>query len=145
MQRVSRAAVRVSGSTSGEIGRGLVVLLAVGHEDSAADADMLADKIANLRIFEDGAGKMNLSALDVSGEVLVVSQFTLYGDTRRGRRPSFVAAAPPEAADALYRRFMARVGESGLRVAAGVFRATMEVELVNDGPVTLLLDSTGAF
>ena len=140
MQRVSRAAVRVDGATTGAIGRGLVVLLAVGQDDGTGDADTLADKIANLRIFDDGLGHMNLSALQVNGEVLVVSQFTLYGDARRGRRPSFVAAAPPEAANALYRHFVSRVAAAGLRVAEGVFRAMMEVELVNDGPATFLLD-----
>jgi D-tyrosyl-tRNA(Tyr) deacylase len=142
---VTRAAVRVEGAVEGEIGRGLLVLLAVGREDGPADADSVADKIANLRIFDDPAGQMNLSALDVGGEVLVVSQFTLYGDTRRGRRPSYVAAAPPEAAQALYRRFVERIAATGLRTAEGVFRAMMEVELVNDGPVTLLLDSKGEF
>ena len=145
MQRVSRAAVRVDGAVKGEIGRGLVVLLAVGRDDNPGDADALADKIAHLRVFDDPEGQMNLSALDVGGAVLVVSQFTLYGDTRRGRRPSYVAAAPPEIAQGLYRQFVTRVGETGLAVAEGVFRAMMEVELVNDGPVTLLLDSKGAF
>ena len=145
MQRVTRAAVRVGGEVKGEIGKGLLVLLAVGRDDGAPEADALADRIANLRIFDDDAGQMNLSALQVGGEMLVVSQFTLFGDARRGRRPSYVAAAPPEAANELYRRFVARAGEAGLRVAEGVFRAHMEVELVNDGPVTLLLDSKGAF
>jgi len=145
VQRVSRAAVRVDGAVTGEIGRGLVVLLAVGRDDGPADADALADRIARLRVFDDPAGQMNLSALDVGGAVLVVSQFTLYGDTRKGRRPSYLAAAPPEVAQGLYRRFVARVGETGLGVAEGVFRAMMEVELVNDGPVTLLLDSKGEF
>ena len=145
MQRVSRAAVRVDGAVTGEIGRGLVVLLAVGRDDGPADADSLADKIVNLRVFDDPAGQMNLSALDVGGAVLVVSQFTLYGDARRGRRPSYVAAAPPEIAQGLYRQFVTRVGETGLGVAEGVFRAMMEVELVNHGPVTLLLDSKGEF
>ena len=145
MQRVSRAAVRVQGAVTGEIGKGLLVLVAVGRDDEGSDADALADKVANLRIFDDAAGQMNLSALQVGGEVLVVSQFTLFGDARRGRRPSFVAAAPPESAQALYRQFVARVAASGLRVAEGVFRAMMEVELVNDGPVTLLLDSKGLF
>jgi D-tyrosyl-tRNA(Tyr) deacylase len=145
VQRVSRAAVRVDGSVTGEIGRGLVVLLAVGKDDGPADADALADKIARLRVFDDPAGQMNLAAADVGGAVLVVSQFTLYGDARRGRRPSFVAAAPPEVAQPLYRQFVARVAATGLTVAEGVFRAMMEVELVNDGPVTLLLDSKGAF
>ena len=145
MQRVSRAAVRVDGATTGEIGRGLVVLLAVGRDDGPADAETLADKVAHLRVFDDAGGQMNLSALETGGAVLVVSQFTLYGDTRRGRRPSSVAAAPPEVAQALYRRFVDRVGELGLTTAEGVFRAMMEVELVNDGPVTLLLDSKGGF
>ena len=145
MQRVSRAAVRVGGAVTGEIGRGLVVLLAVGREDGPADAGSLADKIAHLRVFDDPAGQMNLSALEVGGAVLVVSQFTLYGDCRRGRRPSYVAAAPPEMAQGLYREFVTRMVGTGLRVAEGVFRAMMEVELVNDGPVTLLLDSKGEF
>ena len=145
MQRVSRAAVRVEGAVTGEIGRGLVVLLAVGREDGPADAGSLAEKIAHLRVFDDAAGQMNLSALEVGGAVLVVSQFTLYGDSRRGRRPSYLASAPPEIAQGLYREFVTRMGGTGLRVAEGVFRAMMEVELVNDGPVTLLLDSKGAF
>jgi D-aminoacyl-tRNA deacylase len=145
VQRVSRAAVRVDGATTGAIGRGLVVLLAVGRDDGPADADSLADKIAHLRVFDDPAGQMNLSALDVGGAVLVVSQFTLYGDTRKGRRPGYARAAPPEIAQDLYRQFVSRVGETGLGVAEGVFRAMMEVELVNDGPVTLLLDSKGEF
>ena len=145
MQRVSRAAVRIDGAVTGEIGRGLVVLLAVGRDDGPADADSLAEKIAHLRVFDDPAGQMNLSALEVGGAVLVVSQFTLYGDCRRGRRPSYLAAAPPEMAQDLYRHFVARVGAIGLPVAEGVFRATMEVGLVNDGPVTLLLDSKGEF
>ena len=145
MQRVTRAAVRVGGEVKGEIGQGLLVLLAVGRDDAAPDADALADKIANLRIFDDAAGQMNLSALQVGGEMLVVSQFTLFGDVRRGRRPSYVAAAPPQAANELYRRFVEHLGEAGVRVAEGVFRAHMEVELVNDGPVTLLLSSRGEF
>lgn len=145
MQRVTRAAVRVGGEVKGEIGQGLLVLLAVGRDDAAPDADALADKIAHLRIFDDAAGQMNLSALQVGGEMLVVSQFTLLGDVRRGRRPSYLAAAPPDAANELYRRFVDRLGEAGVRVAEGVFRAHMEVELVNDGPVTLLLSSRGEF
>jgi D-tyrosyl-tRNA(Tyr) deacylase len=145
VQRVSRAAVRVDGAVTGEIGRGLVVLLAVGRDDGPADVDPLADKIAHLRVFDDPAGQMNLSALDVGGAVLVVSQFTLYGDCRKGRRPGYSQAAPPEIAQGLYRQFVARIGETGLRVAEGVFRAMMEVELVNHGPVTLLLDSKGEF
>jgi D-tyrosyl-tRNA(Tyr) deacylase len=145
VQRVSRAEVRVDGAVAGAIGRGLVVLLGVGRDDGATDADALAAKVANLRVFPDAAGQMNVSGLDAGVEVLVVSQFTLYGDARRGRRPSYVEAAPPEAANALYRRFVEAIAASGLRVAEGVFRAHMEVELVNDGPVTLLLDSKGAF
>ena len=145
MQRVSRAAVRVGGEVKGEIGKGLLVLLAVGRDDAAADADALADKIANLRIFDDEAGQMNLSALQVGGGMLVVSQFTLFGDARRGRRPSYIAAAAPEVAQGLYRHFVERTAAAGLTVAEGVFRAHMEVELVNDGPVTVLLDSKGAF
>ena len=145
MQRVSRAAVRVDGSVTGEIGRGLVVLLAVGRDDGPAEAESLADKIAHLRVFDDPSGQMNLSALEIGGAVLVVSQFTLYGDARRGRRPSYTRAAPPEMANELYRHFVGRVGAAGLRVAEGVFRAMMEVELVNDGPVTLLLDTKGEF
>ena len=145
MQRVSRAAVRVDGVTTGEIGRGLVVLVGVGRDDAPADAEALADKIATLRVFDDPAGQMNLSAADVGGALLLVSQFTLYGDVRRGRRPSYVAAAPPETAEGLYRHFVARARGSGWPVAEGVFRATMEVDLVNDGPVTLMLDSKGGF
>ena len=145
MQRVSRAAVRVGGEVKGEIGKGLLVLLAVGRDDAAADAIALADKIANLRVFDDEAGQMNLSALQVGGGMLVVSQFTLFGDARRGRRPSYIAAAAPEAAQGLYRQFVERTAATGLSVAEGVFRAHMEVELVNDGPVTLLLDSKGEF
>ena len=145
VQRVSRAAVRVDGAEVGGIGRGLLVLLGVGREDAAEDADALADKIANLRVFADEAGQMNLSALQVGGGVLVVSQFTLFGDARRGRRPSYSAAAAAEVANELYRRFVAQVAAAGLPIAEGVFRAHMEVELVNDGPVTLLLDSKGAF
>ena len=145
VQRVTRASVRVDGAVAGEIGRGLLVLLGVGRGDAAADADAMAEKIANLRIFADGEGQMNLSVLQAGGAVLVVSQFTLYGDARRGRRPSYTAAAPPEIANELYRRFVERIAATGLPVAEGVFRAHMEVELVNDGPVTLLLDGGGGF
>lgn len=145
VQRVSRAQVRAEGSLAGDIGRGLAVLLGVGREDGEEDARQLADKVSALRIFEDGAGKMNLSVADVGGGVLVVSQFTLYGDARKGNRPGFTDAAPPEAANALYERFCALVREKGIPVKTGVFRASMELELVNEGPVTILLDSKRLF
>jgi D-tyrosyl-tRNA(Tyr) deacylase len=145
VQRVSSARVRVGAEVSGEIGRGLAVLLGVSRDDGEEDARLLAEKVAALRIFEDAAGKMNLAAADVGGGVLVVSQFTLYGDARKGNRPSFTEAAPPGAANALYERFCALLREKGLPVATGVFRASMEVELVNEGPVTILLDSKKLF
>ncbi len=145
VQRVSRAEVRVDGRATGAVGRGLCVLLGVAREDGEADARLLADKVAQLRIFEDAAGKMNLAVGEVGGGALVVSQFTLLGDARKGNRPSFTGATPPEAASALYARFCALLRDKGLRVATGVFRAHMEVELVNEGPVTLLLDSTRLF
>jgi D-tyrosyl-tRNA(Tyr) deacylase len=145
VQRVSRGEVRVDGAVTGSVGRGLVVLLGVAAQDREADAQALADKVAALRIFEDAAGKMNLALAEAGGGVLVVSQFTLLGDVRKGNRPSFVAAAPPEAADALYQRFCAALRAKGLPVGTGVFRATMAVELVNDGPVTILLDTTRLF
>ena len=145
VQRVSEARVRVDSEVVGEIQAGLLVFLGVGREDTEKDVDFLAGKIAGLRIFPDEAQKMNLSLLDAGGAMLVVSQFTLHGDCRKGRRPAFIAAAPPEQAEPLYERFVAQVEKLGLRVAAGRFGAMMEVELVNDGPVTLLLDSKGAF
>ena len=145
VQRVSEARVRVDSEVVGEIQAGLLVFLGVGQEDTEKDVDFLAEKISNLRIFADEAQKMNLSLLDSGGAMLVVSQFTLHGDCRKGRRPAFIAAAPPEQAEPLYERFIAHVEKLGLRVAAGRFGAMMEVELVNDGPVTLLLDSKGAF
>jgi D-tyrosyl-tRNA(Tyr) deacylase len=145
VQRVSRASVKVDGGVTGEIARGLLVLLGVGQDDSEADADYLAEKIAGLRIFEDDAGKMNLSVADSGGAVLAVSQFTLYGDVRRGKRPSFDAAARPERARELYEYFVGRVRALGLRCETGRFQAMMEVELVNSGPVTILLDSKKAF
>jgi len=145
VQRVAEAAVRVEGTVVGAIGPGLLVLLGVGHDDGPADADYLADKVLNLRIFPDDAGQMNLSVLDTRGDLLAVSQFTLYGDTRRGRRPGYSAAAPPEDANRLYRAFVDRLRSSGLRVEEGVFRAMMDVSLVNRGPVTLLLDSQKLF
>ncbi|HYE24449.1 MAG TPA: D-aminoacyl-tRNA deacylase [Clostridia bacterium] len=145
VQRVSRASVTVDGVTVGSIGRGLLVLLGVSTTDAEPDADYLADKIAGLRIFEDNDGKMNQSVADARGEVLAVSQFTLYGDVRRGRRPSFDDAARPEQARKLYECFVARIRAAGLRCETGQFQATMQVELVNEGPVTIMLDSTKAF
>ncbi len=145
VQRVSRAEVRVEGREPAAIGRGLCVLLGVAREDGDPDARLLADKVAQLRIFEDANGKMNLAVGEVGGGVLVVSQFTLLGDARKGNRPSFTDAAAPEAANALYERFCALLRERGLPVATGVFRAHMDVELVNDGPVTVLLDSKRLF
>ncbi len=145
VQRVSRARVSVGGETSGEIGAGLMILLGVGRDDTAAAAGALAEKTANLRIFEDENGKMNLSLLDMKGAALVVSQFTLYGDARGGRRPSFIAAAPPELAKTLYEEFCEALRKLGLQVATGIFQAMMSVELVNEGPVTILLDSEKTF
>jgi D-tyrosyl-tRNA(Tyr) deacylase len=146
VQRVARAEVRVAGEAVGRIGPGLCVLVGAAVGDGKADVDMLADKIVNLRIFEDEAGKMNRSLLDTGGAVLAVSQFTLLGDARKGRRPSFVAALEPGAAERLYDDFVAAVRAAGVAdVATGRFRATMEVELVNQGPVTLLLDSRKEF
>ena len=145
VQRVSRAEVRVAGEVVGAIGRGLMVLLGVAQADAEQAARSLAEKVAALRIFEDEAGKMNRSVVEAGGAVLVVSQFTLLGDARKGNRPGFSGAAAPAPADALYQLFCARLREKGLTVATGVFRAHMEVELVNDGPVTLLLDSERLF
>ncbi len=141
IQRVSRAKVTVDDQVVGSIGRGLLVLLGVGADDEAADAAYLAEKIPFLRIFEDEAGKLNRSLFEIKGEALVVSQFTLYGDCRRGRRPSFSSAAPPDKARRLYELFTAQLREKGIKVATGTFQAHMLVELVNDGPVTLLLES----
>jgi D-tyrosyl-tRNA(Tyr) deacylase len=145
VQRVTRARVTVEEEILGSIGRGLLVLLAVAHADSETDADYLADKIAGLRVFEDDAGKMNLDTASVGGKILAVSQFTLYGDVRRGKRPSFDAAAPPEHARQLYEYFVERIRAAGLMCETGRFQETMQVELLNDGPVTILLDSTKAF
>src|ERR1700683_5513265 len=145
VQRVSRAQVAVGGEIVGEIGRGLLILLGVGHADGETDADYLADKIVGLRIFEDDNGKMNLDIAAVSGGILVVSQFTLYGDVRRGKRPSFDAAAAPERARQLYEYFVARIRAAGLLCQTGRFQEMMEVELVTEGPVTILLDSTKTF
>jgi D-tyrosyl-tRNA(Tyr) deacylase len=141
IQRVTRASVNVDGRVAGEIGAGLLVLLGVSKTDTSESAAYLAEKIANLRIFSDEAGKMNLSILDVGGSALVVSQFTLYGDTRGGRRPSFIQAAPPEQANLLYQEFVRLMRSLGVTVETGVFQEDMQVELVNDGPVTILLDS----
>lgn len=145
VQRVSRVKVEVDGEITGEIGLGLLILLGVGRDDTQADAIYLAEKTAGLRVFEDEAGKMNLALADVHGSVLAVSQFTLYGDVRRGKRPSFDAAAAPEKARELYEFFVARIRALGLRCETGRFQATMKVELVNEGPVTILLDSGKAF
>jgi D-aminoacyl-tRNA deacylase len=145
IQRVSRAKVTVDGEITGEIGRGLLVLLGVAGTDTRADADYLADKIIGLRIFEDSGGKMNLAIADIAGAVLAVSQFTLYGDVRRGRRPSFDAAAPPQPARELYEYFVEKIRAAGIRCETGKFQEMMQVELVNEGPVTILLDSTKAF
>jgi D-aminoacyl-tRNA deacylase len=145
VQRVSRAHVTVGGSVTGEIAMGLLILLGVGRDDTSAVAANMAEKISNLRIFEDEAGKMNRSLLDVKGSALVVSQFTLYGDARGQRRPSFVAAAPSEQAKNVYEEFAEALRRLGVTVATGVFGAMMSVELVNEGPVTILLDSDKTF
>ena len=145
VQRVSRASVAVEGKITGQIGRGFLVLLGIATSDTAADADHLAERISGLRIFEDSGGKMNLALADVNGAVLAVSQFTLHGDVRRGKRPSFDSAAPPDQARKLYEYFVERLRALGLRCETGVFQAMMQVELVNDGPVTILLDSEKLF
>jgi D-tyrosyl-tRNA(Tyr) deacylase len=145
VQRVSRARVTVDGRVTGEIGAGLMILLGVGRDDTSTTAVSMAEKVANLRIFEDEQGKMNTSLLDVKGCALVVSQFTLYGDARGQRRPSFMAAAPPDKGVQLYEEFNAALRKLGVTVATGVFQAMMSVELVNEGPVTILLDSDKTF
>ncbi|HTD24851.1 MAG TPA: D-aminoacyl-tRNA deacylase [Terriglobales bacterium] len=145
IQRVSRASVSVDGKIVGQIGQGLLVLLGVSRSDTESGADYLAEKIAGLRIFEDSAGKMNLSLAEIKGSMLLVSQFTLYGDVRRGKRPSFDAAAPPEQARKLYEYMIERLRALGISCQTGVFQAMMQVELVNDGPVTILLDSEKGF
>jgi D-tyrosyl-tRNA(Tyr) deacylase len=145
VQRVSEASVRVEGEVVAGIGPGLVVLLGVGRGDTEADADYLAEKVLNLRIFPDRAGQMNRSVLEAGGSLLVVPQFTLFGDARKGRRPGYSEAAAPEEASRLYEHFVRRLRPSGLTVATGVFRALMDVGLVNQGPVTLLLDSRKLF
>jgi D-aminoacyl-tRNA deacylase len=141
LQRVREARVEADGAVTGAIGIGLLVLLGVSRNDSKDDADYLADKIAGLRIFADEQGRMNRSVVEIGGAVLVVSQFTLYGDCRRGRRPSFDEAAPPDEARSLYEYFVERLRASNLKTETGVFQASMQVHLVNDGPVTLLLES----
>lgn len=141
VQRVSQATVQVEGNTVGAIGAGLLILLGITHDDGQNEVELLARKIAGLRVFEDETGKMNLSALETGGQALVVSQFTLYGDARKGRRPSFTQAARPTVAEPLYRAFCTALADQGLPVAQGVFQATMQVSLINDGPVTLWLDT----
>ena len=145
VQRVSSAGVEIDGRTTATIGRGLVILLGICSGDSATDLLWMADKIVHLRIFPDGDEKMNTSLADMGGEMLIISQFTLYGDCRKGRRPGFSAAAPPEIAEPLYHQFVEEVRKRGIRVATGTFAAAMAVDLVNDGPVTLLLDSEKTF
>ncbi len=145
MQRVSRAAVRVNAETVGQIEKGLVVLLGIAAGDTREAADYLAEKVASLRVFMDREGKMNLAVGEVQGAVLAVSQFTLYGDVRRGRRPSYIRAAAPEEAEPLYEYFLKALRGRGFPVESGVFRAMMELELVNDGPVTILIDSERSF
>ncbi len=145
VQRVSRAKVTVEGKVTGEIGRGLMILLGVGKEDTSAVATSMAEKMANLRIFEDAAGKMNLSLLDVKGSALVVSQFTLFGDVRGQRRPSFISAGPPDLGKRLYEEFCEALKKLGIPVGTGIFQAMMSVELVNEGPVTILVDSEKTF
>lgn len=145
LQRVSRAKVTVDGRVTGEIGPGLMILLGVGRSDNSAVVARMVERCANLRIFEDDAGKMNRSLLDVKGSALAVSQFTLYGDARGQRRPSFIAAAPPDLAKTLYHEFCDALRKLGVPVATGIFQAMMSVELVNEGPVTILLDSGNAF
>ena len=145
IQRVSRASVTVDGNLNGKIGKGLLVLLGIQKNDGGAEITWMVDKIGNLRIFEDDKGKMNLSLFDIKGEMLIISQFTLYGDCRKGRRPGYSAAAPPDIAEPIYLKFVDKFRQTGIVTATGIFGAMMNVELVNDGPVTLLLDSDKAF
>jgi len=143
LQRVSHASVSVDGKITGEIGKGLVILLGIKNGDTPSDAKYLVEKCIHLRIFEDDAGKMNRSALEVNGAFLVISQFTLYGDTRKGRRPSFIDAAPPEISEPVYQAFVAELRQQGCTVATGIFGAHMQVEIHNDGPVTVWIKSKG--
>lgn len=145
VQRVASASVTVDGKLISEIGKGLLIFHGVAHEDTSADLDYLTNKVANLRVFEDDEGRMNRSLLEIGGEALVVSQFTLYGDCRKGRRPSFIDAAPPDKAEEFYQQFIRALSNTGISVRAGIFQAMMDVELVNDGPVTILLDSSKLF
>jgi D-tyrosyl-tRNA(Tyr) deacylase len=145
IQRVSRASVRVDNIVQGDISQGILVLLGIRADDTKTDLQWLAEKIVHVRIFEDQQGKMNRSLADIGGEMLIISQFTLYGDCRKGRRPGFSSAAAPEIAEPLYHQFIEEVKNRQVRVATGIFQATMEVELVNDGPVTLMLDSEKQF
>lgn len=145
VQRVSEASVTIDDKIAGQIGRGLVVLLGIKQGDTEKDASWLAEKIVNLRIFEDDKGKMNLSLADIGGEMLIISQFTLFGDCRKGRRPGFSSAAPPELAEPLYRQFIEKVNNLEIKTATGIFQAEMAVQLTNDGPVTMLLDSEKTF
>ncbi len=144
IQRVTGASVSIGGETVGRIGQGLVVLLGITHDDNEQDCRFLADKVVNLRVFSDVEGKMNLSLLDVGGEALIISQFTLYGDSRKGRRPSYTEAAPPEKAIPLYEMFIGEVKNAGITVATGQFGADMQVNICNDGPVTLMVESKKA-
>lgn len=145
VQRVSQASVTVAGAEAGRAGKGLLVLLGVGRGDTEADADYIATKIINLRIFEDENDKMNLSLLDIKGDLLIVSQFTLYGDVRKGRRPGFDQAAPPDRAEELYQYFVEKCRQAGIPTGTGTFQTHMLVDLTNDGPVTILLDSGKTF
>jgi D-tyrosyl-tRNA(Tyr) deacylase len=144
VQRVNRASVSVEGQITGQIGQGLLVFLGVGRNDTPKDITILADKITHLRVFEDADGKMNLSVKDIGGGILLISQFTLYGDCRKGRRPDFTAAAPPASANMLYEQMIAALRQNGVPVQTGVFAAHMEIDSLNDGPVTILLDTQSA-
>ncbi len=144
IQRVTKSSVSVDGEVTGQIGKGLVILLGVTDNDTEEDARFLAEKCANLRIFSDSEGKFNLSCVEENGEILVISQFTLYADTRKGRRPSFIRAAHPETSEPLYRKFIACLKEMNLKVEEGIFGAMMKVEIHNDGPVTLMVESKGS-